>query len=148
VPRWGAAVLTAPTINGDVKWTKLRFEIEERIFKGADWAAGFQYRIAVRGRRTWTNLAMNSESTRRALMMPLSDLVARYEALAGRFGTAVALSGFGLTREETERIFSAYDEDYHISRFLHFSDASGTAYVIDGERVTHVAIDAEIKSIL
>jgi hypothetical protein len=94
---------------------------------------------------------MNSESTRRALMMPLSDLVARYQSLAGHFGIPVALSGFALTQQETERLFSAYDEDYHISRFLHFSDSGGIsadAFEINGERATHVAIDAEIATIL
>jgi hypothetical protein len=91
---------------------------------------------------------MNSEATKRAPMMSLTDLVARYRSLAGEFGIPVALSGFALSHEETERIFSAYDEDYHISRFLHFSDSGGTAYRIDGERATHVAIEAEISTIL
>jgi hypothetical protein len=94
---------------------------------------------------------MNSESTRRALMMPLTDLVARYKSLAGHFGIPVALSGFALTREETERLFSAYEEDYHISRFLHFSDSGITpidVFEINGERATHVSIDAEISTIL
>jgi len=82
-------------------------------------------------------------------MMSLGDLVARYRSLTGgAFGAPAALSGFALSREETERIFSAYDEDYHISRFFHFSDSSGTVYTIDGERATHVAVDAEIESIL
>ena len=81
-------------------------------------------------------------------MMPLGDLIARYKALAGEFGIPVALAGFALSQEETERIFSAYDEDYHISRFFHFSDAGGPAYTIDGERVTHLAIDATISTIL
>lgn len=81
-------------------------------------------------------------------MMPLSDLVERYLSLAGAFGLPVALAEFALSREETERVFSAYDEDYHISRFLHFSDSGGDAYTIDGERATHISIDAEIKTIL
>ena len=81
-------------------------------------------------------------------MMPLGDLVARYKALAGRFGIPVALTGFALSPEETERVFSAYDEDYHISRFFHFSDSGGSAFTIYGERVTHVAIDAGIESVL
>jgi hypothetical protein len=91
---------------------------------------------------------MNGEGTKRTLMMPLGDLVARYKALAGEFGIPVALAGFALSQQETERIFSAYDEDYHISRFLHFSDSDGSAFTIDGERATHVAIDAEILSSL
>jgi len=82
-------------------------------------------------------------------MMPLGDLVARYRSLAGdKFGIPVALAEFSLGDDETKRVFSAYDEDYHISRFFHFSDSGGTAFVIDGERVTHVTIDAEIESIL
>jgi hypothetical protein len=82
-------------------------------------------------------------------MMPLGDLVARYRSLtAGGFGVPVALAAFALSRDETERVFSAYDEDYHISRFLHFTDSGGTAFVIDGERATHIAIDGEIESIL
>lgn len=81
-------------------------------------------------------------------MMPLGDLVARYKALAGGFGIPVALAGFALSHEETERLFSAYDEDYHISRFFQFSDAGGPAYTIDGERATHVAIDATISTVL
>jgi len=82
-------------------------------------------------------------------MMLLGELVARYRPLAGgAFGVPVPLAAFALNHAETERVFSAYDEDYHISRFLHFSHSGGTAFVIDGERVTHVAIDAEIESIL
>ena len=91
---------------------------------------------------------MSTEGTKRSLMLPLSDLVARYKALAGEFGIPVALSGFALNQEETERVFSAYDEDYHISRFFHFSDSGGPAFTIDGERATHVAIDPEISTIL
>jgi len=81
-------------------------------------------------------------------MMPLSDLVARYRSLAGAFGIPVALEGFALTRQETEGAFSAYEEDYHIGRFLHFSDSGGAAYSINGERATHVAIDEQILTIL
>jgi hypothetical protein len=91
---------------------------------------------------------MTFEGTKRALGMTLKELVARYQSLAGGFATPVELSRFALSREATEAIFSAYDEDYHISRFFHFSDAGGTAYVIGGARATHVAIDKEIATIL
>ena len=91
---------------------------------------------------------MNTEGTKRAPMMSLRELVARYRSLAGTLGTPVALAKFAMAHEETERLFSAYDEDYHISRFFLFSDSGGEAYTIDGERVTHVAIDAGIESIL
>ena len=87
---------------------------------------------------------------RRAPMMPLHELVDKYRALAGEFGRPVALSTFGLKRAEIERLFSGYDEDYHISRFFHFSlqpaaDGSAPAYLINGFAQSHVALDAEIE---
>jgi len=60
----------------------------------------------------------------------------------------VALSSFALSPAETERLFSGYDEDYHISRFFHFSQDAGTPFFINGFPATHVAIDSEIQSIL
>lgn len=91
---------------------------------------------------------MSSESARRAPMMPLSDLVSRYRTLAGEFGLPIPLSAFQLDPVETERLFSGYDEDYHISRFFHFSQVSGPAYSINGFEQTHISIDEEIQSIL
>jgi len=91
---------------------------------------------------------MSVESARRAPIMTLRQLVERYLALAGIFGTPVALSSFGLTTPETETLFSGYDEDYHISRFFQFSNSGGASYNIDNEPATHIAIDAEIRSIL
>ena len=85
---------------------------------------------------------------RRAPMMPLHELVEKYRSLAGQFGQPVALSAFGLTRAETERLFSGYDEDYHISRFFHFSEAQGETFSIDGIPATDVSIDPEIQTIL
>ena len=91
---------------------------------------------------------MSSESVRHAPMMPLRELVERYLSVAVHFGVPVALSSFALSPAETERLFSGYDEDYHISRFFHFSQDSGVPLSINGFAVTHVAIDAEIQSIL
>ena len=81
-------------------------------------------------------------------MMPLRELVRLYRSQASSFGEPVALSAFGLTKTETERLFSGYDEDYHISRFFQFSEAVGEIYSIDGIPVTHVSIDAKIQTIL
>lgn len=81
-------------------------------------------------------------------MMPLSQLVSRYLALAGEFCKPVPLSGFELSVSETERLFSSYDEDYHISRFFHFTEADGERFMIDGAAATHVSIDSEIQTIL
>ena len=92
---------------------------------------------------------MPTEATRRAPMMPLRELVTIYRARVGEFGAALALSAFGLPAKETERLFSSFDEDYHISRFFHFSESSGgDKFLIDGVPATHVSIDAEIESIL
>jgi hypothetical protein len=91
---------------------------------------------------------MSSEATHLAPMMPLPELVARYLSIAVNFETPVALSSFALSHSETERLFSGYEEDYHISRFFHFSQDAGTPFSINGFPATHVAIDAEIQSIL
>jgi hypothetical protein len=91
---------------------------------------------------------MSAETARRAPIMPLKELVALYLSLAVGFGKPVALSAFQLSPAETERLFSGYDEDYHISRFFHFSDASGTGFSINGFLATHVSIDVEIETIL
>lgn len=85
---------------------------------------------------------------RRAPMMSLRELTDAYRSLAGEFGKPVALSAFALSHPELERLFSSYDEDYHISRFFHFTEAGGETFSINGEPETHVAIDAEIQSIL
>ena len=85
---------------------------------------------------------------RRAPVMSLQQLVANYRTLAGDFGKPVALSAFALTTPETERLFSSYDEDYHISRFFDFSESGGEQYSINGIPATHLSIDAEIQTIL
>ena len=91
---------------------------------------------------------MSAEAARRASMMPLRELVQKYRSQAKTFGEPIALATFGLTSAETERLFSGYDEDYHISRFFHFSEASGDKFSINGIPATHVSLDAEIESIL
>lgn len=91
-----------------------------------------------------------------AARQPLSlrDLVGKYRQLSAGFGKPLALTAFGLSVEDTERVFGIFDEDYHISRFFHFSTqpaAGGRAaqtYSINGFPQSHVALDAEIESIL
>jgi hypothetical protein len=91
---------------------------------------------------------MGAGAAGRAPIMSLRDLVMKYRSLAGNFGEPVALSAFGLTNAETERLFSGYDEDYHISRFFQFSEGAGEKFSINGILATHVTLDAEIRSIL
>ena len=80
--------------------------------------------------------------------MNLDAVVKKYLSLAGSYGNVVALSDFGLDRAATERTFSAFDEDYQISRFFHFTKSAGTAYRLNGFEHTHVSVDAEIQAIL
>jgi len=90
--------------------------------------------------------------------MTLRELVERYRQLAGGYGRPVHLSEFGMSREETEREFSAYEEDYQIGRFLQFSrvpepdnhprTGCPPLYTINGFDYSHIAIFAEIEAIL
>jgi hypothetical protein len=80
--------------------------------------------------------------------MNLREVVAKYLSVAGEYGKFVALGSLGLPREEAERIFSVFDEDYHISRFLHFHNHSGENFSIGGFPQTHVSIDAGIQAVL
>jgi hypothetical protein len=78
----------------------------------------------------------------------LREAIDRYLAAAGGYGRPVALAALGQSHEETERSFSLFDEDYHISRFIHMRNDSGESFQINGFPQTHVSIDAEIQSIL
>ena len=80
--------------------------------------------------------------------VPLGSLIERYIVVSGGYGKPAALSAFAFSRTETEAAFSQFDEDYMISRFLHFSRQSGEAYRINGFPQTHVSIDAAIQSVL
>jgi hypothetical protein len=80
--------------------------------------------------------------------MTLRQMVDKYLAIAGGFAFLAPLADFGLSKSAIESVFSAFDEDYHISRYLHFSQVSGPAYNINGFEQTHVSIDADVESIL
>jgi hypothetical protein len=82
------------------------------------------------------------------MQMELKELVQRYLAAGGGYGRSVAFADMELSREEVEAVFGSFDEDYHISRFFHFSCAAGANYQISGFPQTHVSIDAEIQSVL
>jgi len=79
--------------------------------------------------------------------MNLRDVVNKYLAIAGGYGRPAALAEFGLDPVQTERLFGSFDEDYHISRFFHFTNSGGAAFKINGFEHTHVSIDAEIETI-
>ena len=78
----------------------------------------------------------------------LRQIVERYLALAGGFGVAVPLAAFAFGELETARLFSAFDEDYQVSRYMKFSRQSGAEFSINGFSQTHVALDEGIRSLL
>jgi chromosome condensin MukBEF ATPase and DNA-binding subunit MukB len=78
----------------------------------------------------------------------LQELVTKYLAAAGGYGKPAAIASLGGERAEIERALSAFDEDYHISRFLHFQNAGEGGYNINGFPQTHLVIDSEIQSVL
>jgi hypothetical protein len=80
--------------------------------------------------------------------MTLRELVEKYLTIAGGFSFLAPLADFGMERKEAERVFGAFDEDYHISRYIHFTQVSGPAYSISGFEQTHVSMDEEIQAIL
>jgi hypothetical protein len=81
-------------------------------------------------------------------MTNLRGIVERYQTLAKNFGEPVALAAFGLSPEETTTVFTALDEDYHISRFVTFCALQGREYPISGDPVTHVKMEEGIRSLL
>jgi hypothetical protein len=82
------------------------------------------------------------------MKMSLRELIEKYLAAAGGYGKSVSIAALGLSREQTEQVFDILDEDYHISRFFHFSNAVGASYQINGFPQTHISIDSEIQAIL
>ena len=80
--------------------------------------------------------------------MTLSQIVEKYLAIAGGFAFLAPLADFGMEKSEVERAFGALDDDYHISRYFHFSQVSGPAYMINGFEQTHISMDEEIQSVL
>ena len=84
----------------------------------------------------------------RGAKLELSQIVQKYLAASGGYGKPIALSALGLSAKEIEAAFGTLDEDYHISRFLHFQCSAGANYQINGFPQTHVSIDADIQSIL
>lgn len=90
--------------------------------------------------------------------MELSALVKKYLELGGGFDRPVHLSAFGLARLDAEKLFSALDEDYQISRYMLLSRERDAAlaslpqgarvYLINGYEVSHVTFDPAIQKLL
>lgn len=90
--------------------------------------------------------------------MNLAAAVKRYLEVAGGFDLPLHLSQFGLPKAETEKLISAWDEDYQISRYLLLSrerDADLASfppdqrvYLINGYECTHVTFHSGIAKLL
>lgn len=80
-------------------------------------------------------------------MLSLQEVVDHYLRQGGGFGTSVELKSLACSNVDVSQLFSAFDEDYHISRFLHFTNAGGEEFTINGFPATHVSIDAQIRSL-
>ena len=82
----------------------------------------------------------------------LKEVLEKYVAAAGAYGRTVPLSSLGYSKQQVEETLGAFDEDYHISRFFHFTCDPGTdhfiRYNINGFPQTHLSIDSEVQSIL
>ncbi|HSC45830.1 MAG TPA: hypothetical protein VLC94_08365 [Candidatus Acidoferrum sp.] len=91
---------------------------------------------------------MTAAPATREPLPSLKELYRIYSSIAAKPGMPAPLAEFKLSQPEAEKIFSAFDEDYHISRFFHFQNVQGHEYSINGEIATHVAIDPEIKTVL
>jgi hypothetical protein len=81
-------------------------------------------------------------------MLSLKEVVDCYSSLAKQWGEPVALEAFALDPEETIKLFTSLDEDYHISRFVNFSLDHGRLYLVSGNPSTHIKIDAAIRDLL
>ena len=81
-------------------------------------------------------------------MLTLKEVVDRYSSLAQQAGEPVALEAFSLGPEETIKLFTTLDEDYHISRFVRFSLGHGRIFLISGNPSTHIQIDPAIRELL
>ena len=90
--------------------------------------------------------------------MDLATAVKKYLELAGDFGRPLHLSRFALSKNEIEKIFSEWDEDYQISRFMMLSREGDEAlmsfpdnervYLINGFEYSHVTFHQEIQKLM
>lgn len=90
--------------------------------------------------------------------MDLAAVVKKYLELTGGFDQPLHLSRIGLTKPEVERHFSAWDEDYQISRFMMLSRAGDEelsahptderVYRINNYECTHVSFRSGIEQLL
>ena len=90
--------------------------------------------------------------------MDLAEFVKKYIELSGGFGGAIHLSKFGLCKAEAEKVISAFDDDYQISRYMVLTrepdeellsyPSDARVYSINGFEVSHVSLGPGIRKVL
>lgn len=90
--------------------------------------------------------------------MDLAAVVKKYLEVAGGFDRPVHLSRLGLSKSETEKVISTFDEDYQISRYMLLSlerdeetqslPSETRAYLVNGFEVSHISFRPEIQKLL
>jgi len=90
--------------------------------------------------------------------MDLAAAVRKYLEVTGGFDRSMHLFEFGLSRAETEEAFSAWDEDYQISRYMVLSrerdeelasfPPDARVFLINGFECTHLSFHASIETLL
>ena len=90
--------------------------------------------------------------------MELATIVKKYLEIGGGFEQPVHLSQLGLSRVETEKIISALDEDYQISRYMILArerdvtlaafPSGQRVYIINGYECSHVSFHTDIQKLL
>jgi hypothetical protein len=90
--------------------------------------------------------------------MDLAEFVRKYTEISAGFGGAVHLSQFGLSKAETEKVLSVFDDDYQISRYMVLSRErdeelvsyapEARVYSINGFEVSHVSLAPGVRRLL
>jgi hypothetical protein len=90
--------------------------------------------------------------------MDLAAFVKKYTELSRGSGGAVHLSEFGLGKVETEKVVSAFDDDYQISRYIVLSrerdealvgyPSDARVYSINGFEASHVTLAPGIRNVV
>ena len=89
--------------------------------------------------------------------MDLATLVKKYLELSGGFERPLHLSRLGLSKPEIEKLFSQWDEDYQISRFMVLSrekdetlssfPGSERVFLVNGFEYSHVTFNQNIQNL-
>lgn len=94
----------------------------------------------------------------RVSAMDLATAVRKYLEVTGGFDRSMHLSQFGLSKEQTEKMISAWDEDYQISRYMLLSrerdeelapyPPGARVFLISGFECTHLSFHPDIQKLL